>query len=224
MLERGHREVWHSCLSRDTVKPTKLHMTSVKTQISCIYLQPNRSAFHLKKLWVLVTCVPSEGSDHTAAMPADLSLCWRHISLWPGHLAQSGVSLIANQEVAGLSSSQATYFCGDIYHEVISMVILPLPLIQEGQISVSGKSMCTKYWLTAEKGCVPRNSVARLTDHRYMAEILLLWCKIPTQTNTKHFTLWVLLCPEWFQLPHDKNNKMTPIQSDQSLHLCSMGS
>ena len=155
-LRGGHSKVWHRCLSRDTVKPTKLHMTSVKTQISCIYLQPNQSAFHLKKLWALATRVPSEGSDQTAAMPADLSLCWRHISLWPGHLAQSVVSLIANQGVAGLSPSQATYFRGDIYHEIISMVILPLPLIQEGQISVSGKSMCTKYWLTTEKGCLPR--------------------------------------------------------------------
>ena len=24
-----------------------------------------------------------------------------------------------------------------------------LPLIQEGQLSVTGESMCTKYWLTA---------------------------------------------------------------------------
>ena len=28
------------------------------------------------------------------------------------------------------------------------MVILSLLLIQEGQFSVTGKSMCTKYWLT----------------------------------------------------------------------------
>ena len=37
----------------------------------------------------------------------------------------------------------------EIYHEIISMVILPFPLIQEGQMSVSGESMCTKsllYW------------------------------------------------------------------------------
>ena len=40
----------------------------------------------------------------------------------------------------------------EIYHEIISTVILPLPLIQEGQMSVSGESRCTKYWLTAEKG------------------------------------------------------------------------
>ena len=31
----------------------------------------------------------------------------------------------------------------DIDHEIFSMVILSLPLIQEGQLSVSGKKMCT---------------------------------------------------------------------------------
>ena len=65
-----------------------------------------------------------------------------------GHLAQSGVSLTANQGGAGSSPGPATYIV-EIYHEIISMVILPLPLIQEGQMSVSGESMCTKYWLTA---------------------------------------------------------------------------
>ena len=34
-------------------------------------------------------------------------------------------------------------------NQIISMVIIYLPLIQEGQLSVTGKSMCTKYWLTA---------------------------------------------------------------------------
>ena len=34
----------------------------------------------------------------------------------------------------------------DIDHEIISMAILSLPLIQEGQLSVSGERMCTKYW------------------------------------------------------------------------------
>ena len=32
-------------------------------------------------------------------------------------------------------------------HEIISAVILPLPLIQEGQLSVTGESIL--YWLTA---------------------------------------------------------------------------
>ena len=31
-------------------------------------------------------------------------------------------------------------------HENISTAILPLPLIQEEQLSVSGERMCTKYW------------------------------------------------------------------------------
>ena len=30
-----------------------------------------------------------------------------------------------------------------IDHEIISTVILPFPLIQEGQLLVTGKSMCT---------------------------------------------------------------------------------
>ena len=38
------------------------------------------------------------------------------------------------QEVAGSKTAGATFFCG---------VILSLSLIQEGQLSVSGESMCT---------------------------------------------------------------------------------
>ena len=35
------------------------------------------------------------------------------------------------------------------YYEIISTVILVLPLIQEEQLSSTGKSMCTKHQLTA---------------------------------------------------------------------------
>ena len=31
-------------------------------------------------------------------------------------------------------------------HEIISMAVLSLPLIQEGQLSVTGEKMCTKNW------------------------------------------------------------------------------
>ena len=34
-------------------------------------------------------------------------------------------------------------------HVIISTAILFLLLIQEGQLSVTGERMCTKYWLTA---------------------------------------------------------------------------
>ena len=35
-----------------------------------------------------------------------------------------------------------------IGHEIISIAILTIPLIQEEQLSVTGERMCTKYWLT----------------------------------------------------------------------------
>ena len=34
----------------------------------------------------------------------------------------------------------------EIGHEIISMAILSLPLIQEGQLSVTDERMCIKYW------------------------------------------------------------------------------
>ena len=37
----------------------------------------------------------------------------------------------------------ATFFLGDWSWNIFSPVILPLPLIQEGQLSVSGERMCT---------------------------------------------------------------------------------
>ena len=48
-----------------------------------------------------------------------------------------------DQEVAGSAPAKV----GEIDHEIFSTVILSLPLIQEGQLSVSGE--CAQYWLTA---------------------------------------------------------------------------
>ena len=53
----------------------------------------------------------------------------------PGRVAQSVGHLTRKSEVLGLSG------------HILSFL---LPLIQEGQLSVTGESrMCTKYWLTA---------------------------------------------------------------------------
>ena len=55
-------------------------------------------------------------------------------------------------------------------HENFSTTILSLPLIQEGQLTVTGKGMGIKYCQLMAKewalsiGGLPRNSVARLTD------------------------------------------------------------
>ena len=57
----------------------------------------------------------------------------------PGRLAQLGASLTANQGVAGSSPGPATFFRSRFGHEEIYTNILTLPLIQEGQLSVTGK-------------------------------------------------------------------------------------
>ena len=56
--------------------------------------------------------------------------------------AQMDARQTGDQEV--VDSTPATFFCEDFFdHEIFSMVIFSLLLIQEGQLSVSGKRMCT---------------------------------------------------------------------------------
>ena len=66
----------------------------------------------------------------------------------PGPVAQSVASLIADLGVVSLIPAWSHTFV-EIDHEIFSMVILLLPLIQEGLVSVTRESMCMKYWLTA---------------------------------------------------------------------------
>ena len=49
----------------------------------------------------------------------------------------------------GIQEVIGSFFRGD-GDEIISMAILSLPLIQVGQLSVTGERMRTKYWLTAK--------------------------------------------------------------------------
>ena len=71
----------------------------------------------------------------------------RHYLHKPGCLGQSGVSLWITGSLVRISVWPHTFL--EIYHEIISTVIFPFLLLQEGQMSVSGESTCTKYWLTA---------------------------------------------------------------------------
>ena len=48
-----------------------------------------------------------------------------------------------DQEVAGSTPARSATFFVEIDHEIYSTVILSLPLIQEGQLSVSGERICT---------------------------------------------------------------------------------
>ena len=67
-----------------------------------------------------------------------------HDEAQPGAIAQSVAMSLGNQEAPRLILASGTS-C----HEIISTAIIPLPLIQEEQLSVNGERMCAKYWLPA---------------------------------------------------------------------------
>ena len=66
----------------------------------------------------------------------------------PGPVEQSVIWLTAGPGIASLTPARS-HSSQEIGREIISTVILLIPLIQEGLLSVTSKSMCTKYWLTA---------------------------------------------------------------------------
>ena len=75
----------------------------------------------------------------------------------PGHVAQLVASPTANPE---FESSIPCHTFVEIAHEIISMVILLLQLIQEGMLSVTSK----KAQSTALSQACPGKSVVRWTD------------------------------------------------------------
>ena len=84
-----------------------------------------------------------------------LYMALSHEKILPGRVAQSVTCLATDASLTadpGIASSIPTcpYFM-EIDHEIISTVILlPSPeSFKKGCWSVPGKSMCTKYWLTA---------------------------------------------------------------------------
>ena len=66
----------------------------------------------------------------------------------PGSIAQWVASRTADPGVMSLIPALSHTFM-EIDHEIISMVILLLLLIQERLLSVTRESMFMKYWLTA---------------------------------------------------------------------------
>ena len=65
-----------------------------------------------------------------------------------GSIAQSVACLTADLEISTLKSQLSHITSVAIDHEIISRVFLPLLLIEEGQLSVSGGSMCTSTGLS----------------------------------------------------------------------------
>ena len=97
-----------------------------------------------------------------------------------GCIAQSvtclttGVCLTADRGVASLILARSQIFV-EIDHKIISMVILlPSVFIQEGLLSVTSESMCTKYQLTACPSFLRKKSMVRLIDHPNMT-IAVKW-------------------------------------------------
>ena len=92
------------------------------------------------------------------------------------------------------------HHAGHLTHKSVVLGSIPglailsflLPLFQEGQLSVTGESMCTKYWLTAfglGGLSLPRKSVIRLTDHPDMTLDVYRGGKTTMQQHHFHHTL-----------------------------------
>ena len=58
-------------------------------------------------------------------------------------MGQSDAHPIGDQEVAGLIPPGPQHSNMEVDHEIFSTAIISLPLIQEGQLSVSDERMCT---------------------------------------------------------------------------------
>ena len=66
-------------------------------------------------------------------------------------MAQLHARPTGDEAVVGLTSAGfATFFHGDLNHDIFSTVIFSLPLIHKGQLQFLAKE-CAQYWLTAYK-------------------------------------------------------------------------
>ena len=85
-------------------------------------------------------------------------------------------SLTADPRVASLIPTRShTFVENDI--EITSTVILILPLIQEGLLSVTSHSMCPKYWLTA-LSCLPKPQIKYKKTPSLVFNQLALHCLV----------------------------------------------
>ena len=71
---------------------------------------------------------------------------YSEIIMSPDAIARSEACPLAIGMQAAPSSIPTAFFRGDLVMKKKTTAILPLPLIQEEQLSVTGERMCTKYW------------------------------------------------------------------------------
>ena len=79
-----------------------------------------------------------------------------------------------------INGSSKTFFHMEIGHEILSTAILSLPLIQVGQLSVTGKRMFDL--------SLPRKSVDSLTD-RLNTSVIVDWDVKPQNKQTKQIKI-----------------------------------
>ena len=146
--------LWQSCMMSYTTNANQIHMKSfffgwdIMGDIRISILSENfRFPYPICKK--TCSCHMRTVRTHPHSLiSAFVVHCLDSIIPKVASLAQSGASLTANQVVACSSPGLATYFHGDLsWNNFYGHS--PLLLIQEGQRSVSGESMCTKYWLAA---------------------------------------------------------------------------
>ena len=108
-----------------------------------------------------------------------------HNNSWLGRIAQSVMCLATDASLTadlGVASSILT-----LSHTFVEIVYGHSPpfrwIIQEGLLSVTSKSMCTKYWLTACSSLPRKKSVVSWTDHPTMTIAVDLGRKVTKQTN-----------------------------------------
>ena len=154
----------HTCTRQDiTTFQSKCFSTAEHCLISCVEECSPKHRHVLTSFYKLAhtstrqditifqsRCFPQQQSYHW--------LCRRcspkHRKVLQGPVVQSVVSPTADPWVVTWTTAQSHTFM-EFDHEIISTVILLLPvtlllpLIQEELLSVTSKSMCTKYWLTA---------------------------------------------------------------------------
>ena len=123
----------------------------------------------------------------------------------------SGYRCVSDCRSRGASSIPArSHTFVEIDHEIISMVILPPStewIIQEGFLSVTSKSMCTKYWLTACSS-LPRKKCGKVNWRSRNDHSCWLGRKTTKQTNKQanNFKLHKRVVMSFYVL--NKINKM----------------
>ena len=84
--------------------------------------------------------MPSENRDQIVHLQSDQCHYYPPV---PALVAHLDVHPFGDQEVAGSTPASRQHSLEEIDHEIFSMVILSLLLIQEWQLSVSGERICT---------------------------------------------------------------------------------